>query len=471
MMTRYTRLLWISAILSGCTLDSLWGVDSPRPSLHWKDSFHVDPLCRDLIVDSAAIAPVPVQVTITGKRRDTGLGAEAVSVVVTRGSCADSETERDGGQKARDGGTDDGVSSCKRGVPRLAETLFAKVELMESPSDGCRARSPARLDCTLDPKGEASFGVIAYLSENEVAVGGYVPVCVRPLEFGHESDEDEELARHHLKELWVLPRAGTVRLALATLAVDQPELNRLRAVTGGGTLPCKGLFDCDLPRTRVALRAGFASTEIPVTSLQVADLQPVNRETELQASLSVVAPPAAGNVFLAANNCDAISGPPTLDLRIAASEAATPVFYLCGPGHAASYSVVTRLGASGGEALADADAGAEASDGGIGPPDESALVVRAREVSVPSQTRGYAATGSGETRRIETLTCDGTPGPTPASGRLDIRAPLDTDNEGNVVLECGADMDDDGGSAVCSGPTLAIELKDGNACSLELTAP
>src|SRR5689334_18057605 len=77
------------ACISSCTLDSLWGTDAPRPSLHPDDTFDVDPLCRDLTIDSASVAPVPGYVTVTGKRRDTGLGAEAVPVAVMRGRCSD----------------------------------------------------------------------------------------------------------------------------------------------------------------------------------------------------------------------------------------------------------------------------------------------------------------------------------------------------------------------------------------------
>ena len=85
--------LCLCGLLTGCTLDSLWGSDSPRPALHKDDQFKVDPLCRDLVVDTNSLAPVPVVVTLTGKRRGSNLGAESVPVAVTRGRGLDARTE------------------------------------------------------------------------------------------------------------------------------------------------------------------------------------------------------------------------------------------------------------------------------------------------------------------------------------------------------------------------------------------
>jgi len=479
MTKRNTALVLLcSTILVACTLDSLWGVDSPRPALQQHDIFAIDPLCRDLIVDTEALAVVPVVVTMTGKRRDSGLGAEGVPVAVSRGACDGTGFTADASVLAAEVPEGTGVEGgkaarkCMRSARPLADNLSDRVMLRERPNEGCRLRSASRLDCTLNARGEASFEVISNLTEDEVtdlgAGPGYVPLCLRPLEFGHMSEEVDGSTRtnirYHSQELWVLPRAGRTSTALATIVQEVQAPDVLSDVDSRA---CDTLYDCVTPRERATLLAGFASREIPQDTLRREDLLPATQTVDVRAVLSVVRKPDAdAAIYLSSGDCRGPTGPLALDMQIAQSEASTLPFYVCGPGHEAEYSVVTRLLSADD---APADAGADAAvDGGVEPADEAEspdVVVHAASVTAISQAKGFVVVSSGEAAAVQTLTCDGMSSATPAQGPLFVRPPLASNSAGEIVVTCD---DDDGGAPRCDMRSLPIELRDGTTCNLEV---
>lgn len=493
MMKRYAALLLPCIVLAGCTLDSLWGLDSPRPALQRFDIFTVDPVCRDLVIDTEALTTVPVIITMTGKRRDSGLGAEGVPVSVTRGPCNGTVAALDASvlDPKPDAGT--GVEggppamTCTRDASRLAADLSDRIMLAERPGEGCQFRSPARLDCTLDPRGEAAFQVTSNLTEQEVTdlAGGalFVPLCLRPLEFGR-ADKDGKSertdVRHHSTEVWVLPRAGRVSAALATIVQN---VDAASVVSSDETRLCSGIFDCSVPRQRAALRAGFVSREVSESLVSVENLVPVNRTVDVRAVLSVVRQPSAGAAYLSATGCGGASGASTLDLQIAESERSTLPFFVCGPGHAAEYSVVTRIATASAGPPAREDGGVDGGivdegvvDGGAPPaqPSEPAdamstsdIVVYAASVAAASQHRGFVVTESGDDGVVETLSCDGATDPLLTPGLILVRDPL-VESGDTVLATCGDE--EDSGTPGCDARTISIELTDGNTCDLEVPA-
>ncbi|MGD8860932.1 MAG: hypothetical protein PVI30_13055 [Myxococcales bacterium] len=451
----------------GCTLDSLWGVDAPRPSLQEKDTFQVDPLCRGHIVDDGAVAPVPSYVTLTAKRWRTGLGAEAVPVTVTLGAC-----ELDAG----DGGAAGPISRCSRDLGRLPQPLIEQFELEARDNQGCRRRSPSRLDCTLSPRGEASFGVISRLREEHLTERGYVPVCVRPLEIPFEEADGggAQTPVHHLTEVWVIPRAGTATQALATLEVSAPEL-LVRAETDA---TCDRLYDCDQARVRSSFQAGFVSRAIPADALRPRDFLPVRRGVALRARLEVIEPPqlerpVPGSAFLSGtDDCDGSAR--ELRLEIPAGLTATPVFYLCAPGSGGTYSVLTvqeetRAALDGGTLDAGAPDATTADGGAEAAQDPDQLVVHASEVTAADLVRGYRATTTGDTLRLETQLCSGERRPT-ATAEVEVRDPLDIADGDAIVVDCSAGDDDDAGSgsAACAGGEIELHVSGGDSCRLEV---
>src|SRR5262245_55920089 len=78
-------LLVCAAVASAC--QTLYGVDTPRRSLQKPDSFEVEPQCPDLTIDSASLVATLRVITLTGRRWQTGLGAESVPVTVNIGPC------------------------------------------------------------------------------------------------------------------------------------------------------------------------------------------------------------------------------------------------------------------------------------------------------------------------------------------------------------------------------------------------
>ena len=177
--------LTVGSAASGCNWSALWGQDAPRPALDSNDDFRVVPRCPELIVDPSALATVPTYVTLSGRRRDSGLGAEGVPVTVTLGQC---DTQDAGTPDAEpidaavgdaDAG-DEATGGCGAGLPLLDEAV-GKLELIGTAERGCRQRSPSELDCTLNARGEASFEVSGVFPNDEVSLGGYLPICVAPV--------------------------------------------------------------------------------------------------------------------------------------------------------------------------------------------------------------------------------------------------------------------------------------------------
>jgi hypothetical protein len=330
--------------VSAAACDTLYGLDSARRSLQHGDSFQVDPTCPELIVDPNA--PIPRVVTLTGRRGETGLGAESVPVVVQLGFCdrntpvaglSAADNAGAGGVGSSDGGVTVGVCSTLRAPLNATEQgLF---ELVAQEGRGCRQRSPARLDCTLDASGEAAFGIVGRPPETAADFVGYLPICATPLEL--EVQEEAEASHEFQIEMVVTPRVGTARSALAVMQVDG-DVETAFADASDCTL-----VDCDSARRRGGFRAGFVSSEIPAGMLRSGDFIAFQRESPLLVSVTTLEPPSAGPTpFLSTDPTCATATAEDLSLVVAKGKAATDVFYLCAPSFGSSVEVSAALDTS-----------------------------------------------------------------------------------------------------------------------------
>jgi hypothetical protein len=342
--------LLVSLGMAAC--DTLYGFDSPRPSLGGRDTFQVDPTCADLPVDPMGLASVPTLITITG-HRDSGLGAESVPVSVRVGPCdctnGDCGVEGAGGQGGADGASSSGWPSCTNGLEPLSDLDASQFELTALDGRGCRQRSPSRLDCTLDASGEAAFGVVSRV-QDAFNLSGYLPLCVVPLEV----DPKREVDAKHMRSIAVLPRVGTSRVALAVVQVGEQEPPPPFA----SSAVCDDLLSCQDTRARARFQVGVVSADLPAASVRVGDFRPVTRAVAVQAQLRVLTPPLGGTApFLSRSaNCtpeatgddvgaggDAGVASEGLPLELSAGQSGSDVFYLCAPAYASEAEVTATL--------------------------------------------------------------------------------------------------------------------------------
>ena len=463
----------------GCSWDALWGLDAPRPAIGPNDPFRVDPLCPDLIVDPSGAAAVPRIVTLTG-RRQSGLGAESVPVSVRRGPCSDAF---DAGAAVADGGATQGsaqampadggpgsategeaASGCYGASEALDSAYADAIELVELEDRGCRQRSPSLLECTLNARGEAAFGVLGHLPDDEVILGGYVPICVTPLEIKGSRKR---------REVRVFPRLGSSKLAVAVLQLsgDQPPAE---APEGAA---CGSLYDCDEPRARATFQAGVVSADIPTPELRASDFLPVRRDLELSVhlrTLDTAAGAAAGAFLSTSASCaaggDAGAPEPDLQLEIRQPLRDTDVFYLCATGFSASYQITAEL------AVADAaDAGTPTAASNVEAP-----AARPSTVALMPLPEGYVSEASSAGQIVHTALCGGMLGPTDPEAIRRVSGARIVDHEGRVVIACESiDPDADAGAASAVGSQgssmaaacgeIALELTSGGTCRLDVT--
>jgi hypothetical protein len=379
--------------------ETLYGFDSPRPSLGQGDGFKVDPACADLPVDPSALAAVPTVVTLTG-RRETGLGAEGVPVSVTVGSCNCEEgdcPEGSGGASPAAGGMGGGGGASElasgAGAPEcvgerepLSSLDASQFALQALDGRGCEQRSPSRLDCTLDASGDAAFGVISRVQDAFNLVG-YLPVCVQPLELGQQKKFRQTMA--------VVPRVGSARVALAVVQVGGQEPQP--PIPSGAT--CDNVLDCGAVRARAQFQVGVVSADLPAASVRSADFRSVTRDVSLTAELRVLSAPSAGPApFITARSDCAESGSnpgaggqggqsgtdtSEVPLHLSSGQSGSEVFYLCAPAYAGGFEVTASL-----------------SDGGMQSPQ-----VLTAAVNAPPLTHAYLVQAVQSQRVLFSETC------------------------------------------------------------------
>lgn len=345
----------VNVMVSGCSCDSLYGVDSPRPTLSDRDSFDVDPACPELALDTAALAAVPRIITLTAKRA-SGLGAESVPVSVRMGSCTADEvdagrTDPSAAHPPRDptpdSSTTPSAQTCVNGMPPLDHVTMSSFALTADEEHGCRSRSPSRVDCTLDARGEARFGVVGEVPADGISLTGYLPLCITPLELGAGRPA-------HQIELGLVPRLGTSRVALAAVQLQGGDVPP--TVEQGAT--CDALIDCSALRARARLQVGVVSADIPSGQARDTDFRPVIQQVSVRAGLRVLTELPSGSPmpFLSTEgSCSgadesagqdagveetALSGP---SLHIRREQRGSEIIYLCASGHGASYEITPEL--------------------------------------------------------------------------------------------------------------------------------
>jgi hypothetical protein len=471
-MIRNRRLFigWAAITLvtsNGC--DSLWVYDSPRPHLKGNDKFEATPPCPDLVIDPKALAAPSRRITLTGRRYETGLGAESVPVQVRIGPCcgvpsgSDAEPqstietslgpllERSAGEQMCS--AEAATAGCSSGLNALNSTTGRGFELVAPEHRGCRARSSSHLECLLDPNGEAEFDVRGQLDFDELAlVSAYLPVCVKP----HDDSTPDGGGKSHATEVRVVPRPGTARFALAVVKLhDVVPPVPFEAM-------CESVLQCGDLRPRAKFQAGVVSVDIPRSSIDERDFLAVAREVPLTVQLLTLTAPSSdpNRVFLATDeNCRATdTGSTTLSLSIRPGESTTASFFLCGPAHAAVY----RLTVSGN------DRGAQGSDAGSATVASNALVTHPLEVQVTALAKRYFADRSGGQRILSAENCEGMQSRVPVAA-VRLVPPLVGDSE-SVVINCpGLPPGDaavadaanpEGDGAVCN--PVRVELKPGD---------
>lgn len=467
--------------MAALACDTLYGFDSPRPALGRYDRFEVSPQCLDLPVDPSAVALVPTVVTITGRRGGSGLGAEAVPVSVSVGACADHEESHGSGGAAAGGaaGTDEDDESseavsgagCTTAEP-LNALDSARFELQAIEARGCRQRSPSRLDCTLDASGEAAFGVASRI-QDAFNLTGYLPICVRPHELQNDSGSD---GRSKARELAVLPRVGSSRVALAVLRAGEepapPFENGAR---------CDSVLACESTRVRARFQVGAVSADLPASTIRVEDFRPVTRNVSLTALLRVTNASASGATpFLTTDSsCDrppqrsANGGAGGDDgeaddagvlLELRAGQSGSDIVYLCASGFAAAVEVTA--------ALADAGAG-------------MVNVIAERSELLPLN-RAYTTQAVGADEVLFSERCGEQAQPVPPAGvRIDSSTGLTVSSDGQrVVATCPGSRADGAGGADASaggsggeapettpatlGCSLTLSVSPAGTCTLEV---
>lgn len=493
---RWGSVPLLSALLCGCSCEALYGFDSARPSLAADDTFDVDPECPDLPLDPSGVALVPRVVTLSGRRAKTGLGAEGVPVSVRIGRCeeignADGAAGAAGATGVAGAAGVEGASgshvvpgpTCVGGLQPLEQPQRAAFELDAVEGRGCRQRSPLRLDCTLDPAGEAAFEVVGQLLDDGLSLTGYLPVCVTPLELDVELGPS---APKFLTEVGVIPRFGSSRVALAVVELKDEE--SAPVVPSGN---CASLVNCDRATARAVFQAGIVSPDIPSGEVQKSDFLQVTRGIELMADLAVLSSPTGEQPFL---SIDPKCSPTTSDagtsdaggqasagdggalatasgnsipLSIEQGQSATQVFYLCAPGDPSSNEVTPQL--------TDAN-----SDAGSNSP---APILRSARVDLPAVTQSYSAEPIADQWVLFMQDCGGGPEPATQSS-VRIQSPLSVSGD-QIVIQCGATEADaavnppdaSGGSDAGSLPEaspgdagvcgpITLELLPGGTCDL-----
>jgi hypothetical protein len=471
-----TPVLVVSAY--GCNWSALWGLDAPRPALASDDTFAVDPLCPDLIIDRSGLALAPRIVTITGHRNGSRLGAESVPVTVRRGPC---DQSADAGGPLADGGSstksnpnaskDAGsratsaaanAASCYAGGQPLDNAYANAIELVEHQDGGCRQRSPSLLECTLNARGEAVFEVQGRVPDNQLSLGGYVPICVSPLEVNSVGNEQ----RSHAQELRIVPRLGTSMLALAVLQLPDAKGPSEPQADAGAATGCDMLFDCAQRRARATFQAGVVSADIPVADLRTGDFLPVRRDVELKLHLRTLNALAgdAANAFLSKSaSCPttdaSLTGDNALPLSIRNGASDTDAFFLCASRYSSSYQVTAELTAMG---TMDADASAAPQAG------RDAPAVRPNMVMLPALPQGYATEPSAAGAVVDTKLCGGEQVHAPL-GSVRISGATRVANDDRIVLACAAKESDQDGGAVTS--TQGVQSADASDCGHVMLAP
>lgn len=446
--------------------DTLYGLDTPRPALSGDDTFTVTPRCADLPVDPSGLALVPTVITMTGRRAESGLGAESVPVSVSVGPCQDegsmAEASAGAAGQAGAGGSADGTApSCTTSTPGISALDAAQFELTALEARGCRQRSPSLLDCTLDPSGEAAFGVLSRL-QDQLNVSGSLLICVSPLALG---------AKSHEKVVAVVPRIGASRVALAVVQLDGDEAVSVIPPASS----CESVLDCDRPSARARLQAGVVSRDIPTALIRRSDLRPVTRRTQLAVALQTLKAPASGGMpYLSLDpNCEPSAdesgaggaggatgeGDPALEVQIAAGQSASDVFYLCAPGSAADAELTASL------------------------IDTSAVAPFQvpREVTLNALTTAYRVETQGDARVLASQACGEAQRPV-APGALPVQPALSSDGQ-RVLVSCpaepsGASGASDAGGAAGAGPSpnptmaeecsIQIDVGSSGTCTLEV---
>jgi hypothetical protein len=337
---RHARLGGALLLASSCS--NLYGGDSPRASLRIGDTFEIDPRCVDLPIDGAALVRPERFVTLTARRGNTDLGAEGVPVSARLGMCEGMSI--DAGASMDGGGN--GVTDSRIGQPQqprfegntcggptgFGDLEIADFELVSLEGRGCRRRSSARLDCTLDASGEATFAVTAFVGAG-VILDGVVPICITPNELparhGSKSDIDA-----FQEVIFVKPRSATSRVALAIARVDTVESAEPIA---DGT-DCSELRDCREIRSRARLQMGFAPIDVPRESVRSSDFRTVQSAFNLSAQVQVLSGISELTAYLSQDpNCALPdSGVPdvALNLELPIGHRSTGVFHVCSDGSA-----------------------------------------------------------------------------------------------------------------------------------------
>lgn len=434
---------WLLA--GGCTAlacDTLYGFDSSRPALGDNDKFEVAPSCVDLPIDPSGLAVVPTVITLTGLRERSGLGAESVPVAVRIGACDSGSGGEGGGPNGAagraaapdepvEGGTAPGGAGaggadaepapsarCSVGTA-LSSLDAAHFELTALEARGCRQRSPAVLECTLDANGEAAFGIVSRL-QDDFNLTGYLPICATPFSVPRASKHETEIA--------VVPRAGTSRVALAVVRLDEQEATPTVAARES----CASLLDCNQVRERARFQIGVVSRDIPSAAVRKSDFRPVTRDVVLKAEHQVLSstsaapapfiskdPSCGGQEMGAAGGAGAPSSDeihlpsPTLDLHIGAGQSGSEVFYLCAPSFASQVEITPAL-----------------VDGSSAPP-----FTQPHAVSLPALTASYKAVRDGDNLVLYSEECGEPQGPV-TPGEVPEQPGLSPDAT-RLLLQCG----------------------------------
>lgn len=459
----------------GCSCDSLYGFDTPKPLLRSRDQFEADPSCPDLVVDTSLVTTPQSIITLTGRRYDTGLGAESVPVVVTIGECGaeeDAGSPADGGQDAaspdvvaREASAGQPAStsnpSCSGSLRRLDRLHEAAFELVVMEEQGCRRRSPTRLECRLNASGEASFAIQGRSLDDGLHLSGYVPICVTPRERDMESPKHQTL-------IHVIPRFGRSRVAIAVVNLPDDK----------GALPlesdnCESLHNCDTLHPRARFLAGVISKDIPPGDARESDFLPLSGSITLTARVSTLSALPSGTAapFLSTDSAcptpdagvpdapEADGGAPHgLPLPIGGGQRETDVFYLCAPAYEASYRITPRL----------LEETAE-------PPD-----IHPSEVKLSAVVEGYVAEPEDVGHSLYVKPCGAGEELAPHSAVKKIEKPLSVQEQRVVIGACAtASSSDDAGTGTVGDAgndagedsacqTIRLELESGGTCELRL---
>ena len=444
-----------SWLIGGCACvlacDTLYGLDTPRPALGDHDTFQVVPACADLPIDPSGLALVPTVITMTGLRADLGLGAESVPVAVRIGRCdspdgaAGAPSEAAAGaagnvpaSSAGAGGADSEPDVACTGAGQFLSNLdFALFELTALEARGCRQRSPAVLECTLDANGEAAFGVVSRL-QDDFNVNGALPICVTPFESSTRKQT----------QVAVVPRAGASRVALAVVELDEEG-------DGAPLIPldtsCESALDCSQVSARARFQIGVVSRDIPAEAIRRSDFRPVTRNVVLTAEQQVLSQSAASAApFISTDpSCrlEVTAGeggqasdaePSKLDLHIDSGQRASEVFYLCASSFGAEVEITTTL-----------------VDGGAAAP-----VIVPRTASLLALTQRYRAVSEGTKSVLFSQAC-GAELQVVTSGIPD--QPGVVHESGRVLLTC--DTTDPGAGGAGSDPVDAAGAPSAGAAS------